>query len=146
MDKQDWDEITAIGTAIAAGFTAVMAIVTAVMAWYTRKAIKEGQTQRQETNVHFALTRDQDKQHHEDSFRPLLVLTPSRPEDAFDRNAIVETTYAPSVPAVFVNCTLCNIGSGSALNVNLTVRSERRTGFGPTRELAPIAANGKFTD
>lgn len=109
-------------------------------------AIKEGQSQRQETNSHFALTRDQDKQHYEDSFRPLLVLTPSRPSDAFDRKAIVETTYGPSVPAVFVNCTLGNIGSGSALNVHLSVRGERRTGFGPTRELAPIAASGKFTD
>ena len=146
MDKQDWDEITAIGTAIASGFTAVLAFVTAAMAWYTRKAIKVGQAQRAEANVHFALTRDQDKQHHENSFRPLLVLTPSKPEDAFNRQAIVAITHAPRLLAVIVNCALCNIGSGPALNIHLSVRSDGRTDFGPKRELAPVAASDKFTD
>lgn len=146
MDKHDWDEITAISTAIAAAFTAIMAIVTGVMAWYTRKAIKDGQAQRKDTNDHFDLTRKQDKQHHEDSFRPLLVLTPSDPADAFLRKDIVSSYSSGSVPAVFVHCMLRNIGAGPALNVRLSVRSDKKKGFGPSRELTPIAADGAFVD
>jgi hypothetical protein len=123
-----------------------MAIFTAVMAWYTRKAIKDGQAQRQDTNNHFDLTRKQDKQHHEDSFRPLLVLTPSDPADAFLRKDIVFSYGNGSVPVVFVHCMLRNIGAGPALNVRLSVRGDKRKGFGPSRELAPIAANGEFMD
>lgn len=150
MDKHDWDEITAISTAIAAAFTAIMAIVTGIMAWYTRKAIKDGQAQRKDTNDHFDLTRKQDKQHHEDSFRPLLVLTPSDPANAILRKDIVVSYDASYLGGTghffFVHCSLCNIGAGPALNVRLSVRSDKKKGFGPIRELIPIAANGEFTD
>ena len=142
----DWDALTAIGTLILAALTATMAWYTARMASLTRQAILDGQEGRRESNDHFEKTRAQDKQHHQDSFRPLLVLTPSDPVDAFIRKQIVATTHSPSVPVVFVNCTLSNIGAGPALNVRLSVRSDKKKGFGPSRELAPIAADGEFTD
>jgi len=140
MDKNLLDEITAISTAAAAVFTAIMALLT-------RRAIKEGQGQRKETNDHFALTRSQDKQHHEDAFRPLLVLTASSSSETYERGELVEvSTPRAQLSAVFVNCLVRNIGSGPALNVRLSVRSDRRTGFGPSRELSPVAANGVISD
>lgn len=140
MDKNLLDEITAISTAAAAVFTAVMALLTG-------RAIKEGQGQRKETNDHFALTRYQDKQHHEDAFRPLLVLTASSSSEIYERGELVETsTPVAQLSAVFVNCVLRNIGSGLALNVRLSVRSDRRTGFGPSREMSPVAANGVVSE
>lgn len=140
MDKNILDEITAISTAAAAVFTAVMALLT-------RRAIKEGQGQRKETNDHFALTRSQDKQHHEDAFRPLLVLTASSASETYERGELLDIHMPQgNLSAVFVNCVLRNIGSGPGLNVRLSVRSDRRTGFGPSRELSPIAANGAISD
>jgi hypothetical protein len=139
MDKNtwDWDAITAISTAAAAVFTAVMA-------WFTRKAIREGQGQRQEANDHFAKTREQDKHHHENGFRPLLVLTPSRPGDAVDRKEILSVYRYPTLDVVCIKCAVCNIGPGPALNVHIHVRGDRRTGFGPSRELVPIAPDSSF--
>lgn len=142
----DWDAFTAIGTLILAALTATMAWYTARMASLTRQAILDEQEGRRESNDHFEKTREQDKQHHQDSFRPLLVLTPSDSADAFIRKHIVETTHSPSIPVVFVNCSLSNIGAGPALNVRLSVRSDKKKGFGSSRELAPIATNGEFTD
>lgn len=139
MDKLNWDAITAIGTAAAA-------IFTAIMAWFTRKAIRDGQGQRQEANDHFAKTRAQDKQHHEDTFRPLVVLTPSNPGDAIERKDIVSCLHPTNVGFVLVQCAAHNIGTGPALNIRLHVRSDRRTGFGPTRELVPLAADSSFQD
>jgi len=137
METNTWDAITAISTAAAAVFTAVMA-------WFTRKAILEGQGQRREANDHFAKTRAQDKQHHEDSFRPLLVLTPSRPGDAVDRKEILSVYRYPTLDVVCIKYAVCNIGAGPALNVHIHVRGDRRTGFGPSRELVPIAPDSSF--
>ena len=139
MDKNTWDAITAISTAAAAVFTAVMA-------WFTRKAILEGQGQRQEANDHFAKTREQDKRHHEDGFRPLLVLTPINPDEAVGRKDILSVYRGPAHDAVAVRCVVKNIGAGPALNVHLYVRGDRRTGFGPSRELVPIAPDSSFPD
>ena len=137
MDKNawDWDAITAISTAAAAGFTAVMA-------WFTRKAILEGQEQRREANDHFAKTREQDKHHHEDGFRPLLVLGPAGDKEAIDRQNILITR--PVDLGLLVTCVLRNIGAGPAINIRLSVRGEGRKGFGPSCELAPLAAGDTF--
>ena len=142
MDKNawDWDAITAISTAAAAVFTAIMAVFTALMAGLTRKAILEGQGQRQEANDHFAKTRAQDKRHHEDGFRPLLVLDPDK--DANDRQNVLITR--PADLGLIVTCELRNIGAGPALNIRLSVHGEGRKGFGPSCELAPLAAGGTF--
>lgn len=141
MDKNawDWDAITAISTAAAAVFTAVMA-------WFTRKAILEGQGQRREANDHFAKAREQDKHHHEDGFRPLLVLTPINPGEAIERRDILSTYSYPTHDVVVVRCSVQNIGAGPALNVRLHIRGDRRTGFGPSRELVPIAPDSSFPE
>lgn len=139
MEKNTWDAITAISTAAAAVFTAVMA-------WFTRKAILEGQGQRQEANDHFAKTRAQDKHHHEDGFRPLLVLTPVDPDKAVDRKDILSAYQYPARNVIAVRCTVHNIGAGPALNVHLHVRGDRKTGFGRSRELVPIAPDSSFPD
>lgn len=135
MDKIDWDEVTAISTAGAAGFTAVMA-------WFTRKAIQEGQGQRKEANDHYAKTRDQDKLHHEDTYRPLVVLNPN--SKGGDRQELL--VIHPYFQVVVLDCHARNIGTGPALNVRLSVRSEGRVGLGPTRELSPMAADDYFKD
>jgi hypothetical protein len=134
----NWDAITAIATAAAT-------VATAIMAWFTRKAIREGQAQRKETNEHFAATREQDQRHHEDSFRPLLVLAPSNTSSIDHRENMLTTpgTSGPD-PLVRLICSLENIGSGAALNIRLHARSNGILGFGPWVELAPVAANGSY--
>lgn len=136
MDKTtwDWDAITAIGTAAAAGFTAVMA-------WFTRRAIIEGQGQRKEANKHFAKTRKQDRRHHEDSFHPLLVLSPQG-NDSIDRQNLL--AMMPSGFGLFAECGVRNIGAGPALNIRLSVWGDGRHGFGPSCELSPLAAGDTF--
>lgn len=143
MDKNTWDAITAISTAAAAVFTAVMA-------WFTRKAILEGQSQRQEANDHFAKTREQDKQHHEEAFRPLLVLTPSDVMDPLDRqNMLVVSNSTPvssNSGTLIVKGAVRNIGTGPALNIRLSVHGDGKVGFGPSRELTPMSAGSMLKD
>lgn len=135
-----WEGITAISTAAAA-------IFTAVMAYLTRKAINEGQGQRKDTNDHFQTTRAQDKRHHEDSYRPLLVLAQTDISEAVNRSGTVTPQTSDSKKGyVVIKCLIRNIGMGPALNVRLQLRSDGRTGFGPTREFAPLAAGSEYGD
>lgn len=135
-----WEGITAISTAAAA-------IFTAAMAYLTRKAIIEGQSQRKDTNDHFQLTREQDKRHHEDSFRPILVLVQTDISNAVNRGDIIKPNPIDiNKGYVTIKCVVRNIGMGPSLRVRLHLRSDGRAGFGPTRELAPIAAGGEYGD
>jgi hypothetical protein len=131
MNKDTWDAITAAGTAVGA-------LATAVMAGLTLKAIIDGQTQRKETNDHFEATREQEKQHHEDAFRPLLVLTPFDIMDPLIRQNIIAVQDSNS--PLLVNGAVRNIGTGAALNIRMSVRHEGRSGVGPSRELTPMSA------
>lgn len=134
----NWDAITAISTGAAA-------VATAIMAWLTYKVIREGQAQRKETNEHFAATREQDQRHHEDSFRPLLVLAPSKSSSIDNRENMLTTPGASDPdPLVRLICSLENIGSGAALNIRLHARSNGIRGLGPWVELPPVAANGSY--
>jgi hypothetical protein len=136
MDKGFWEALTAIGTLAAA-------IATAWMACYTRKAIKDGQAQRRDADRQFAETRKQANKHHQEQFRPLLVVVPSGDGAPTDRMGFVAISDPnDAVPSIYVKCAVQNIGVGPALNVKLSVRSDGITGFGPTRELSPIAING----
>lgn len=143
MDKANWEAFEAVGTWVAALITLGMAIVTAVMASLTREAVEESKKQRSEAKRQFDDTRKREAQHHQDQFRPLLVVVPPGDGAATDRMGFV-TASAPNEtpPSVFVKCTIQNIGVGPALNVRLSVRKDGISGFGPTRELAPIATNG----
>lgn len=135
MEKTTLDAITAISTAAAAVFTAAMV-------WLTRKAIIEGQIQRQDANDHFVKTRKQDKHHHEDGFRPLLVLGPIGGKDSIDRQSVLSPMT--SGLGLFVMCAIRNIGAGPALNIRLSVRGDGRERFGPFCELSPLAAGDTF--
>lgn len=136
MDTGTWEAFTAIGTLAAA-------IATAWMAYYTRKAIQDGQEQRRNADRQFAETRKQAIEHHQDQFRPLLVAVPSGDGAPTDRMGFVAISDPnEEVPSVYVKCAVQNIGGGPALNVKLSVRSDGITDFGPTRELSPIATNG----
>lgn len=132
-----WDAITAVSTAAAAAFTAIMAGLTF-------KAIKDGQGQRQDTNDHFAATRELDTQHHEDTYRPLLVLTPFNIMDPLNRSTFLSAD--PSKQLMFLRCAIRNIGPGPALNVRLSVWVLGKKGYGPTRELSPMSAGETRSD
>lgn len=141
----NWDAITAISTGLSAILTGVAAVATAIMAWLTREAIRDGQDQRKETNDHFVTTRGQDQRHHEDSFRPLLVLSPSNGSDIAHREDMLTLSEVDGpLPRVNLICSLENIGSGAALNIRLYARSNGTCGFGPSTEMAPLAANGSY--
>lgn len=131
-----------IGAALNTFGTLAAAVATAVMAWLTYEAVKESKDQRIEATRRFEDARKRDQQHHQDQFRPLLmaVFGDGAPADRLD----IVTTSNPTdtYPAVYVKCSVQNIGVGPALNVRLSVRKDGITGFGPTRELAPIAAKG----
>lgn len=137
--KSIWDILTAVSTAAAA-------VATAVMAGFTLMAVKEGKTERAEANDHFAKTREQDQQHHQDSGRPLLVLAPSSPLDVIDRKNILENDLEIFQSKACIRCSIHNIGFGPAINVRLSIRQDGKTGFGPSREIIPIAASGSFDD
>jgi len=124
------------GTAIATGAAAVF---TAVMAWFTRRSIVESHTQ-------YEKTRAQSEQHHQDAFRPVLVLAPRSGIDQLDRSNLLwdlpakpqETTRAFETP-----CVLRNIGTGPALNVRMGVRLMGIEGYGISREVIPLRAGGE---
>lgn len=130
-----WDGITAVSTAAAAVFTAVMAR-------FTFKAIREGQRQRHDTNEHFEETRKQDEQHHQDSYRPLLTLSPIYGMDLLQRRNLLRTGQKNGQSVFFINCALRNVGPGPALNVRLTVRAPDQFGNVANRELSPLEAGG----
>lgn len=142
MDQASWEAVEAVGTWVAAIITFVMAGVTAFMAYLTREAVEESKKQRYEARHQFDETRKREAQQHQDQFRPLLVVVPPGDGAATDRMGFVTTSDPNETqPSVFVKCTVQNIGVGPALNVRLSVRKDERTGFGPARELAPIARN-----
>lgn len=138
----NWDEITAISTLVLAVVTAIMAAVTAWMARNTKKALKQNDELRSETNKHYEQTRAQGQQHHEDGFRPLLILAPAGGVGSSDRRNLIYVENQIGSQKVFINGPIQNIGDGPALNVQIFVRKDERTGFGPSMELSPIAGGG----
>ena len=126
--------------AITAWATAAGAIATAVMAFFTWRAIKNGQKDREKSDQHYAETREQEKRHHQDTFRPLVVLTPYDVMSILDRNKVLFPD--PNGKTLKVDLIARNIGVGPALNIHLSVRSEGRRNFGPSRVLAPLAVGG----
>jgi hypothetical protein len=137
MDHGTAEAITAWGTAIGA-------LATAVMAFFTWRAIRNGQDERKETNKHYAETRKQENEHHQDAFRPLVVLAPHDVMSTLNRNDVLSPD--PNGKTLMVKLIAHNVGTGPALNIQLSVRSEGRTGFGPSRALAPLAAGANASN
>lgn len=147
----DWNAtITTIATVFLAGLTAALAWYTARMAKYTAKmaslthqTILDGQTARRESNDHFEKTRTQDREHHQDSFRPLLVLTPSTATDERTRRSIVQVANRLAAP-ICVESSIENIGVGPALLIRMHVRPPYPCNEMPFCDLEPIKANGSL--
>lgn len=132
------------GDALTAIFTGAMAGVTAWMAWNTGRALKQNNDLRNDANLHYKLTREQDQQHHEDQFRPVLILAPPAGVGATLRGNLVSIDAMARPSQVHVHSPIRNIGSGAALNIHMFVRKNEKTGFGPSIELTPIAGGDQL--
>lgn len=117
-------------------WTGAAAVFTAVMAGFTGWSIVASQRQQRR-----AL--QQSDQHHQDGFRPVLILRPHDGVDPLDRGALLRAEKDPGTDGsrVFViNAALQNVGVGPALNIRLTLRVMEIVGYGTSRELAPLKA------
>lgn len=129
----NWNAVIAICTALAAVFTAVMA-------WFTRKAIVENHAQ-------YEKTRAQSEQQHQDAFRPVVVLSPFEGVEPEDRSNVI--CFDPAVGSderrfVMISGMLRNVGTGPALGVRLHFRAMGKPGYGFELSLAPIGALEKY--
>lgn len=129
----NWNAVIAICTAFAAVFTAVMA-------WFTRKAIVESHTQ-------YEKTRAQSEQHHQDAFRPVVVLSPFEGVEPEDRSNVIH--FDPAMGSddrrfVMISGILRNVGTGPALGVRLRFRAMGKPDYGFALSLAPIGAREKY--
>lgn len=136
----DWDAVTAVSTVVLAAVTFLMVIATVWMAWNTGRALKQNNDLRDDANLHYKQTREQDQQHHQDEFRPVLILTAPGGVTAPARSGLVSVLLLMQAPAVLIYSPIKNIGNGLALNIRMSIRKDEVTGFGPTIEFAPIAA------
>lgn len=126
--------------AISAYATAGAAIFTALMAGYTRKAIKDNHRQNVEA-------RGQSERHHQDSLRPLVVLTPLNGIEPADRSKLLDFAKAPDGQHLLsIACELRNIGTGPALNPRMHLRAMGIAGYGFTKRLSPIRAGQLLWD
>lgn len=126
----NWDAAIAICTGL-------LAIFTAAMAWFTRRSIAE-------SHVQYERTRAQSEQHHQDSFRPIVLLLPPFGIESSDRSNLV---YFEPRASGGGNQHLCkifgvlrNVGAGPALKVMLQLRAMGKSDYGFTRELTPLQA------
>lgn len=129
----NWSAVSAICTAAAAGFTAVMA-------WYTRAAIKNSHQEFRDAQM-------RSEAHHRDTFRPVVVLSQFEGVEPEDRSNVIQ--FDPAVGSnerrfVRVSGFLRNVGVGPALNVRLLFRAMGKTDYGFTLALAPIGAREKY--
>lgn len=125
----NWNAVIAICTAAAAVFTAVMA-------FYTRVAIKRGQQQ-------FRDAQQRDDARHQDAYRPLVVLEPFGGVEAESRIHIVafdRSSHLRTLRLFKIACVVRNIGVGPALNVRLAFRAMGKPDYGFTQELVPVGA------
>lgn len=129
----NWNAVIAICTALAAVFTAAMA-------WFTRKSIVESHAQ-------YEKTRAQSEQHHQDAFRPVVVLSPFEGVEPEDRSNVIH--FDPAVGSderrfVMISGILRNVGTGPALGVRLHFRAMGKQDYGFILFLAPIGVGEKY--
>lgn len=119
-----WDCLTAVGTI-------AMAVTTFVV-------VLQGRRQRKD-----------DQQRHQDTFRPVCVLSPYDGVDPqYQRNTLVTATgpdsSRPDFGTIEIRCAVKNIGSGPALNLRIMLRFHDLGGYTTDpSELSPLAA-GEF--
>jgi hypothetical protein len=125
----NWNAVIAICTAAAAVFTAVMA-------FYTRVAIKRGQQQ-----FHDAQQRDDAR--HQDAYRPIVVLEPFGGIEAESRARLVvldPSSHMGNLRLFRIACVVRNVGVGPALNVRLSFRAMGNPDNGFSQEFVPVGA------
>lgn len=128
----NWNAVIAICTALAAVFTAAMA-------WFSRRAIVD-------SHIQYEKTRAQSEQHHQDAFRPVVVLSPFEGVEPEDRSNVI--CFDPTVGSdersfVRISGISRNVGTGPALGVQLQFRAMGNPGYGFALALAPIGAREK---
>lgn len=129
----NWNAVIAICTAAAAVFTAVMA-------WYTRAAIKNSRQEYRDAQTQSEVRR-------RDAFRPAVVLSQFEGVEPEDRSNVIQFDPAVGLDErgfVRVSGFLKNVGVGPALNVRLLFRVMGKTNYGFTLALAPIGARDKY--
>lgn len=84
----------------------------------------------------------QNRQEHQDTFRPICVLVPNDGLDQFARRDIVQCHEDSAKPGKFflVKCEIKNIGGGPALSLRLAVRFSGHPGIELQGELPPLGA------
>lgn len=120
-------------------WTGVLALFTAVMAGVTYWSIVASQRQQRSAW-------QQSEQHHQDSFRPVLVLEPSDAElpIPLDRSRLLQLAPVDSgstVRTYVIACRLSNIGVGPALNVHLRLRVRGIEGYGISCEIPSLGTD-----
>ena len=131
----NWNAVIAICTAAAAVFTAVMA-------FYTRVAIKRSQQQ-------FRDAQQRDDARHQDAYRPVVVLEPFGGVEAAARVNLVNfdpSSQMGTLRRFKIACMMRNVGVGPALNVRLSFRAMGEPGYGFTQELVPVGADKQQGD
>ncbi|WP_201315121.1 hypothetical protein [Dyella sp. EPa41] len=129
-----WDEVTAICTGVAA-------IATAVMAGFTWKAIKDSQKQHFDLHQQGTDAQVLSEKHHQNSFRPIVVVSPYDGVDPVDRSGILNfdgTARTGNTRLIFIYGLLKNVGVGPALVVRLHLRAMETKDYGSTHELSPL--------
>jgi hypothetical protein len=122
----DWTAVSAIATGSAALATAIAASVTAWMASTTKKSLQQAE------------------KHHQDSYRPILVIAPSDDAIPIDRSTLLKFVQSgpnTSESIYILYGLLTNIGVGPALNVRLVLRIMGITDYGISCELTPVPAH-----
>lgn len=113
--KVSWEGVGAVATAIAA-------LITAALAWFTRKSLLQNEKQ------------------HRDNLRPILVLVPPGGVEPADRSTLLEFKTDAGMHRLSLTCQLQNIGTGPALNPRMHLRAMGIEGYGFTKCFAPIRA------
>jgi hypothetical protein len=85
----------------------------------------------------------QNKQHHQDSFKPVCVLVPDEGLDALARRGIVQHHEEPNNPTknFLVRCSVKNIGGGPAVKLRIVMRLPGNPAAKPEVELNPLGSN-----
>lgn len=132
----DWNEFNAICTGLAA-------IATAVMAGFTWRTIRDSRKQHRDLHQQSVDALASGERHHQDSFRPVVVIVPYDGVDPIDRNGLIEfdqTERTGNTRQVRIHGVLKNVGVGPALVVRLHIQAMETKGYGSTHELAPLQA------
>jgi hypothetical protein len=132
----NWDSINAFCTGLAAIATAAMAVLTWKTIWESRK-------QHRKLWEQGAQAQASSERHHQDAFRPIVVITPYDGVDPHDRSSLLEfdpNNQQGNARLVRIHGLLKNIGPGTAVSIKLQLRFMGIAGYGSAHEISPLEA------